>query len=154
MNALTKKGVLSEDKLFATLETRTGDAWIGDGEHGVRALVHDTIGFIRDLPPDLIEAFRSTLEDSIESDVLLHVIDAGDPRIEEKLATVENILADIGAAQPRIHVFNKSDTLSEREIVLYREKYAILDPVFVSAADRTGVNELKTRMYHALLEFL
>jgi GTPase len=116
--------------------------------------VHDTIGFIRELPPDLIEAFRSTLEDSIESDVLLHVIDAGDPRIEEKLETVENILSEIGATQRRIHVFNKSDTLSEREIVLYREKYALLDPVFVSSSERTGIDELKARMYRALPEFL
>lgn len=116
--------------------------------------MHDTIGFIRDLPPDLIEAFRSTLEDSIESDVLLHVIDAGDPRITEKLETVENILADIGASQPRIHVFNKSDTLSEREIALYRERYGILDPVFVSSVERTGIDELRARMYSALPKFL
>ncbi len=86
---LQRKGVLAEDKLFATLGTSVGKMWIApvidDDVHeripGREILVNDTIGFIRDLPPSLIAAFRSTLEDSIEADILLHVIDAGDPWI-------------------------------------------------------------------------
>lgn len=75
-------------------------------------LLNDTIGFIRDLPPELIAAFRSTLEDSIESDILLHVIDASDPWMAEKIRIVDETLDHIGATQPRIRVYNKADRVS------------------------------------------
>lgn len=77
-NTLTRKGVLAEDKLFATLGTSVGKAYLPnrDNTSGTEVLLNDTIGFIRDLPPDLIAAFRSTLEDSVESRLILHVVDA------------------------------------------------------------------------------
>ena len=74
---------------------------------GKEALLIDTIGFIRDLPPQLIKAFASTLEDSIQSDILLHVIDANDPDLINKVKIVEDILSQIKATQPMIYVFNK-----------------------------------------------
>lgn len=100
MNALTHKGVLAEDKLFATLGTSVGKMYVAPAdpescERGTEILVNDTIGFIRDLPPDLIAAFSSTLEDSIESDLLLHVVDAGDPKVYEKMAIVDETLEKI-----------------------------------------------------------
>ena len=149
-NTLTKKWVLAEDKLFATLGTSVGKVWIewdnpelAIGKSGQEFLLNDTIGFIRDLPPDLIAAFTSTLEDSIESDILLHVIDAGDSWIEEKIQLVEETLSQIHATQPRLYVFNKIDTItSERqeELSIQFEK---LSPIFVSAHSEVGIDTLK-----------
>ena len=76
-------------------------------------MINDTIGFIRDLPPALLESFRSTLEDSVEASVLLHVVDASDPLVEDKIRVVDEILDSIGAVQERIVVFNKCDVLPE-----------------------------------------
>lgn len=122
MNALTHKGVLAEDKLFATLGTSVGKMYVAPAdpescERGTEILVNDTIGFIRDLPPDLIAAFSSTLEDSIESDLLLHVVDAGDPKVYEKMAIVDETLEKIGAKQKRLFVFNKIDACSTERVM-------------------------------------
>lgn len=122
MNALTHKGVLAENKLFATLGTSVGKMYVAPSdpescERGTEVLVNDTIGFIRDLPPDLIAAFSSTLEDSIESDLLLHVIDAGDPKVYEKMAIVDETLDKIGAKQKRLFVFNKTDACSSERLM-------------------------------------
>lgn len=75
--------------------------------------MNDTIGFIRDLPPELIAAFKSTLEDSIEADILFHIVDASDPWIDEKITIVNETLDQIGASQERIIIYNKSDNISE-----------------------------------------
>lgn len=141
-NALTKKWVLAEDKLFATLGTSVWKVWIWDSESWQDILVNDTIGFIRDLPPDLIAAFRSTLEDSIESDLLLHVVDASDPWLQEKIEIVDNTLDQIGASQKRIYVFNKIDLLPNgfEEV---RIKYSHLNPIFLSAQTTLWINWLK-----------
>lgn len=122
MNALTHKGVLAEDKLFATLGTSVGKMYVAPSdpescERGTEILVNDTIGFIRDLPPDLIAAFSSTLEDSIESDLLLHVVDAGDPKVYEKMAIVDEALEKIGAKQKRLFVFNKIDACPPERVM-------------------------------------
>lgn len=122
MNALTHKGVLAEDKLFATLGTSVGKMYVAPAdpescERGTEILVNDTIGFIRDLPPDLIAAFSSTLEDSIESDLLLHVVDAGDPKVYEKMAIVDETLEKIGAKQKRLFVFNKIDACPPERVM-------------------------------------
>lgn len=121
MRALCKKEAYVADKLFATLGTEVGKLYIdpplpADGEAyiyqpGREVLIIDTIGFIRDLPPQLIKAFASTLEDSIQSDVLLHVVDATDPDRQRKIEIVETILKKIKALQPMIYVFNKIDQL-------------------------------------------
>lgn len=141
LNALTKKWVLSEDKLFATLGTSVWKLWIEPSNMeewkylpGKEVLLSDTIGFIRDLPPNLVDAFASTLEDSIESDVLLHVVDASDPKIDEKLQVVEDILEKIWANQEIIYVFNKIDSLTEGELEDIKSRFKDKNPIYVSVA--------------------
>lgn len=80
-------------------------------------LLNDTIGFIRDLPPDLIAAFKSTLEDSIESDILFHVVDSADPWLDEKIQIINTTLDQIGASQERIIIYNKCDNLTDEKIL-------------------------------------
>lgn len=149
MNALTNKGVLVEDKLFATLGTDVGDFYIPSMTgKGTLVLVNDTIGFIRDLPPGLINAFKSTLEDSVEADILLHMVDAADPMIEDKITVVDEILAQIGAKQERILVFNKMDAVDDeardRAFFAQLAEAAEYDQcVFLAAAQGEGVEELK-----------
>ena len=115
MNSLTNKWVLVEDKLFATLGTDVGKLYIPnlEGGKGTEILINDTIWFIRDLPPGLIQAFKSTLEDSIEANVLLHVIDASDPLRDDKVKVVDDILDEIWAQQERVYVLNKIDLIQE-----------------------------------------
>lgn len=120
LNALTNKGAYVADKLFATLQTRIGTLYIApenhhvDGKyvHGKEVLISDTIGFIRDLPPSLIQAFTSTLKETIESDLILHVIDITDKDIDKKIKVVEEILDQLGLHdKPKIYVFNKIDLI-------------------------------------------
>lgn len=114
LNTMTKKDVLEEDKLFATLWTAVGKIYVMTDPvmwTGEEILLIDTIGFIRDLPPQLIQAFHSTLEDSIHSDVLLHVIDASDPDVHSKIQIVHDILENIWAIQKRLLIFNKIDLI-------------------------------------------
>jgi GTPase len=96
-------------------------------------LINDTIGFIRDLPPDLIEAFTSTLEDSVHAQLLLHVVDASDPKIADKLRVVDDVLHRIHAIQPRRYVFNKIDAISKQQRQQLAIDYAVYNPIFVSA---------------------
>jgi GTPase len=146
-NALTKKWVLAEDKLFATLGTSVGKFWIEKWEgSGREILLNDTIGFIRDLPPDLIAAFTSTLEDSILSDLLFHVVDASDPWIDEKIEIVDQTLEQIWAEQRRLYVFNKADLISEETRNLLAEKYENLSPIFVSAESDLWLEILKNTL--------
>ena len=176
-NVLTKKWVLAEDKLFATLGTSVGKMFLGSfwkelstrneetedflkqkipptplSKEGFREiLINDTIGFIRDLPPNLIAAFRSTLEDSIESDILLHVVDAGDPWIEEKIKIVDETLDKIEEKKKRIYIFNKSDTLSELQKNNLLLQFQNLEPIFLSAQSQEGVS-LFQKYIRSLLE--
>lgn len=157
LNALTKKWVLSEDKLFATLGTSVWKLFIPYEEMNlndidtfknlwttwIEILLSDTIGFIRDLPPNLIEAFASTLEDSIESDILLHVVDSSDLKIDEKIRVVEDVLVRIWANQKTIFVFNKIDLLSSDELKNLKKKYKDIDAVFVSSYKKIGLEALK-----------
>lgn len=142
MNALTNKGVLVEDKLFATLGTDVGQLYFpSDTGKWETLLINDTIGFIRDLPPSLIQAFRSTLEDSVEADILLHVIDASDPLFEDKIQVVDTILDEIGATQPRILVFNKMDCIASKQ----RSYLEALFPaaLFISSQTGEGIEHVK-----------
>ena len=157
-NVLTRKWVLAEDKLFATLWTSVGKMFIPASYEEEtwkyippkEVLINDTIWFIRELPPKLIDAFKSTLEDSIESDLLLHVIDAADPKLEIKIKVVEEILTSIWAKQKRINVFNKIDWLSEEKINELKETYKDLNPIFISAWANKGIEELKERIVKEL----
>jgi GTP-binding protein HflX len=108
-------------------------------------LINDTIGFIRDLPPDLISAFRSTLEDSIEADLLLHLIDASDPLLEDKINVVNAILDDIGAEQPRVLVFNKIDRLTKKDLSALKKTYG-KTALYLSAVSGEGIEKLKERL--------
>ncbi len=113
VNALTRKGSYVADALFATLDTSVGKIYVPGSNKVV--LISDTIGFIQDLPPQLISAFRSTLEETVQADLLLHVADEGDPRLEEKIAVVDDILKQLGADDiPRWLVRNKADTVDPR----------------------------------------
>ncbi len=167
-NFLTNKWVLAEDKLFATLGTSVWKMFVEasyDPETNCyippqEILINDTIGFIRELPPKLVDAFSSTLEDSIESDILLHVVDASDPKVEEKIQVVEDILEKIGAKQKRIYVFNKIDQIGEGDekvensvekvgcecIRTLQEKFAHLNPICVSVFKEINMEELRKRI--------
>ncbi len=150
MNILTSKWVLAENKLFATLWTSVGKMYIENSydENWVfipkkDILINDTIWFIRDLPPSLIASFSSTLEDSIEANILLHVIDASDPKIEEKIEVVEDILKKINATQDKIYVFNKIDLISDKKLLELKEKFSDLSPVFISTYENKNIDKLK-----------
>ncbi len=149
LNSLTNKKVLAEDKLFATLGTSVWKMFVfTDSEKwiGKEILLSDTIWFIQDLPPSLIDAFSSTLEDSIESKLLLHVIDAGDPKIEEKIIVVDDILKSIKANQKKIYVFNKIDLLDKKQISKLKNKFQDLNPIFISANSKIWLEKLKKRI--------
>ena len=149
-NYYTKKGVLAEDKLFATLWTSVGKMFVEatyDEKTNVyippkEILINDTIWFIRELPPKLVDAFKSTLEDSVESNLLLHVIDASDPKLEEKIKVVEEILEKIWANQKRINVFNKIDC-KDVSLKHLKEKFSHLNPIFISVNENIWMKELK-----------
>ena len=110
---------------------------------GKEILLNDTIGFIRDLPPQLIKAFSSTLEDSIESDLLLHVIDISDPFVEEKIELVNSILDEIGAKQQRILVFNKIDLVEKEKLAELKKKFPEKNIVRISVAKDLGIENLR-----------
>jgi GTP-binding protein HflX len=140
MNALTKAGVLAEDRLFATLDTRTARVHL-DGVPD--AVLSDTVGFIRNLPPTLIASFHATLAEVREADLLLHVIDCASASMDEQVGAVEGVLEKIGASKlPTIMVFNKVDrTYSKALLLAYRRRYA--DSVEISALTGEGLDQLK-----------
>jgi GTP-binding protein HflX len=147
-NALTKARAYAADQLFATLDTTTRQLWLADAGRSVA--LSDTVGFIRDLPHKLVDAFRATLLEAADADLLLHVVDASSPLVDEQIAEVERVLADIGAdAIPQILVYNKFDRLDASQ-----RPRALVDRietapgrrtprVFVSAADGTGLDALR-----------
>jgi GTP-binding protein HflX len=111
LNTLTGASVLAEDKLFATLDTRSRHLRVGWAGYGDREVViTDTVGFIRDLPKDLFAAFRATFEEAADADLLVHVVDASDPAKDDHIKTTEKVLADLDLLDiPRILVYNKID---------------------------------------------
>jgi GTPase len=146
LNLLTNKQAHAEDKLFATLGTHVGKLYMmTDSVMGIgkEVLFNDTIWFIRDLPPKLIKAFSSTLEDSIESDILLHVIDASDSFMEEKIQVVNKILHSIGANQKQIMVFNKIDKIPTDQVSKLQEQYKNESTARISVHEQLGIEALK-----------
>jgi GTP-binding protein HflX len=137
LNALTKSEVLAEDKLFATLDP-TSRRLRFPREHEV--IITDTVGFIRDLPKDLVAAFRATLEELEDASLLLHVVDASDPARDAKVEAVEKILSSLELSQrPRVLVWNKVDRLSPEEAeALVRARGGVA----ISAATRAGLEAL------------
>lgn len=141
-NHLTKADVLSKDMLFATLDPTLRAFTLPSGNNVVMA---DTVGFISQLPTELVEAFKSTLEEVVEADLLLHVHDGASDLRDEEADDVRKVLLDLGLdgeAQDRriIHVFNKADLLADSQIDQLREEYP--EAVFISAITGTGIDAL------------
>ncbi len=167
MNLLAKSDVFAENKLFATLDTTVRKMVIDN----LPFLLADTVGFIRKLPTDLVDSFKSTLDEVREADLLLHVVDISHPDFEEQIAVVENTLKDLGCAdKPSMIVFNKIDAYSwvdkepddltppTRENVtldeLKRTWMARMgdDCIFISARERQNIDELRDAMYRRVRE--
>ena len=142
LNRLTSAGVLVQDALFATLDPTTRRTQTDDGREYT---LTDTVGFVRHLPHDLVEAFRSTLEESAEADLLLHVVDAADRDPEGQISAVRKVLHEIGALHvPELLVFNKSDLADETTLLALRANHP--DSLTVSARTGRGLDELKERL--------
>ena len=147
-NGLVKARTYAADQLFATLDTTTRALWLNESQSQVS--LSDTVGFIRDLPHKLVEAFEATLQEAAEADLLLHVVDAASPLLGEQMAEVERVLEDIGAAQiPQILVYNKCDLLEASRQSRERTDWLEVHPgvlrqrVFASAVTGEGLPELR-----------
>ncbi|GAA3890410.1 GTPase HflX [Leifsonia kafniensis] len=142
LNRITNAGVLVENSLFATLDATVRKSTTADGR---LYTLTDTVGFVRNLPHQLVEAFRSTLEEVADSDVIVHVVDGSHPDPASQLATVRDVIGEVGAREiPEIVVFNKSDLIGDDERLLLRG----LEPsaIFVSARSGEGIDEVLTRI--------
>jgi GTP-binding protein HflX len=139
-NALTGAGTYAADQLFATLDTLTRRVRLAEG---VDIVLSDTVGFVRDLPHQLVEAFRATLDETAEADLLLHVVDASAPDREEQIEQVDKVLAEIGAeGVPAIVVFNKIDLVG-RPAEALRDPCGSIDRLSLSASTGAGVDMLR-----------
>jgi GTP-binding protein HflX len=139
MNALTGAGVLAEDKLFSTLDTRTRQWRLKDW---ARVLLSDTVGFIRDLPHHLIASFKATLEEARQARLLLHVVDASNPTAEEQIKAVIAVLKELGCGdRPTLLVLNKVDRVADLSFLQILQQHHPRS-VAVSAATCQGLNEL------------
>lgn len=167
MNLLAKSDVFAENKLFATLDTTVRKVVIGN----LPFLLSDTVGFIRKLPTQLIEAFKSTLDEVREADVLIHVVDISHPDYEEQMEVVKKTLKDISASdKPIFVVFNKIDTYkheeydefslqpkTDRNLSLEEVKYKWINEkkipcIFISALKKEGIDKLKDDIYKMVAE--
>lgn len=167
MNMLSKSEVLAENKLFATLDTTVRKVIV----QNLPFLLSDTVGFIRKLPTDLVESFKSTLDEVREADILVHVVDISHPCFEEQIAVVEKTLSELDAKEkPVIMVFNKIDAYTyeekdeddltektERNISLSELKDTWMSKlkencIFISAKNRINIEELKTLLYERVKE--
>jgi GTPase len=147
MNALTEAGVLVEDKLFATLDTRTR-RWKFAG--GGNALLSDTVGFIRDLPHALVASFKATLEEARQADLLLHVVDASSPEAEQQITAVKAVLAELGLENhPTLLVLNKADKVPDRSFLDVLKAHHS-ESVAISAARHDGLDRLEAAVRDAL----
>lgn len=146
LNTLTDAGVLSEDKLFATLDPTTRLLELDGGQ---RIYLTDTVGFIRKLPHHLIEAFESTLEEAKYADVILHVVDASNPQVEEQMFIVYETLRELGVKDKTIvTLFNKQDRLAGNEILRdFKADYVLK----ISARTGLGLDELKNTLEKILI---
>ena len=136
LNTLTDANILAEDKLFATLDTTSRAITLEDNR---RILLVDTVGFIRKLPHHLVEAFKSTLEEAVVADFLIHVIDASDSEMDNNIKVVESVLSDIGATGKRIlEVYNKIDKITDHTVVLG----ANTNSVMISAKSGLNIDKL------------
>jgi GTP-binding protein HflX len=149
-NALVKARAYAADQLFATLDTTTRQLYLG--EAGRTVSLSDTVGFIRDLPHGLVDAFQATLQEAIDADLLLHVVDASNPSFAEQIKEVQKVLMEIGAHEiPQLLVFNKTDALAPELQPLRLQDQFEVDGVqtprlFVSAKTLEGVAALREQL--------
>ena len=139
-NALTSEKRLAEDKLFATLDPTTRTLDLPDNQH---VLLSDTVGFLKKLPHHLVAAFKATLEEVAEADLLLHIVDVAHPEAESQIDAVDEVLKELGALErPTLMLFNKIDLLEEEgHIQLFQSKYP--DSLAISAQNGAGLEALK-----------
>lgn len=157
-NALVKARAYAADQLFATLDTTTRQLYLGDADGGVGRSVSlsDTVGFIRNLPHGLVDAFKATLQEAIDADLLIHVVDSANPNFPEQIAEVQRVLKEIGADNvPQLLVFNKLDALEKEQEPLQLEDMYEIDGqntprLFVSAKDGRGLAALR----HSLVKIV
>ena len=146
-NALVKARTYAADQLFATLDTTTRQLYLA--QLGRTISLSDTVGFIRDLPHGLVEAFEATLQEAVDADLLLHVVDAASPHWPEQIAEVQRVLAEIGAADiAQILVFNKVDVLpQQRQPLQMQDTYALngeqVPRIYISAQQGLGLDLLR-----------
>ncbi len=154
-NALVKARAYAADQLFATLDTTTRQLYLGEAGRSVS--LSDTVGFIRDLPHGLVDAFAATLQEAADADLLLHVVDASNPSYPEQIASVMGVLKDIGADQvPQILVFNKLDAMDPATVPLALSDAMELDGhsvprTHVSALTGQGLPELRRLLSERVL---
>jgi GTPase len=148
LNAMTKSSVNVEDKLFATLDPTTRRTTLPDHSP---VLLTDTVGFIKKLPTSLVAAFRATLEEVAVADVLIHVVDASHPNVSEHIASVYDVLSELGAVdKPLITVLNKADIVRKEDLTYLLAQ--VPNPVIVSATKRAGLGSLLTTIQDVLQE--
>lgn len=147
MNALTEIDTFVEDKLFATLDTKTSVCKL---ENGQKFLVSDTVGFIKKLPHHLISSFKATLEESRHADLLLHVVDISSPIVHKQIESVNTVLKELGCdKKPTIMVFNKIDAVKDESIApLLRNHYK--DCILISAKTNQGIQDLKRKIIETI----
>jgi GTP-binding protein HflX len=147
MNALTGAGVLAENKLFSTLDTRTRQWHVRDFG---KILLSDTVGFIRDLPHHLVASFKATLEEARQARLLLHVVDAGNPHAEDQIQAVNKVLRELGCGdKPTLLVLNKIDTVPDLSLLQVLQKHHPRS-VSISAGSKQGLEDLR----EAVIEML
>lgn len=152
-NALVNARAYAADQLFATLDTTTRQLYLGEASRSVS--LSDTVGFIRNLPHGLIDAFEATLQEAVDADLLLHVVDASNPGHQEQMDEVARVLREIGAADIRqILVFNKLDAIEPGRRPLQMQDRIdfggnAVDRVFVSARTGAGIAQLRDLLAHA-----
>ncbi|ACY34028.1 GTPase HflX [Comamonas thiooxydans] len=155
-NAMVKARAYAADQLFATLDTTTRQMYLAEAEESVS--LSDTVGFIRDLPHGLVDAFQATLQEAIDADLLLHVVDASNPGFPEQIQQVQKVLGEIGADDvPQILVFNKLDAIEpERQPALLQDMYELdgtpVPRVFVSARSGRGLAQLRQMLADRVLQ--
>ncbi|MFT4240770.1 MAG: GTPase HflX [Acidovorax sp.] len=154
-NAMVKARAYAADQLFATLDTTTRQLYLGDAGRSVS--LSDTVGFIRDLPHGLVDAFQATLQEAVDADLLLHVVDASNAGFPEQMAQVQKVLHEIGAADiPQLLVFNKLDSLSgEQRPPSLQDQYEVggrmFPRLFVSARSGEGLPALRSALSSTVL---
>ena len=145
LNALTDSAVAAEDRMFATLDPTSRRLRLPRDQE---VIINDTVGFIRDLPPDLISAFRATLEEMEGSNLLIHLVDASSLQVEDHIAAVHKILDDLNLSGiPRLLVFNKADLLSPDELENMKRGF---EAILISALDRKSLLPLTRRISEML----